>query len=61
MSLAQQSQMAYELAMEYLRQNNMLKEVAVSGIPDAVDQLGDVFQAFYDALTKSSKKFEKLS
>ena len=61
MVMAQQRQMACELAMEYLRQNNMLKEVTVSGIPDAVDKLGDVFQAFYDALTKSDKKFAKLS
>lgn len=59
MTMEQQKRLAYDLMMEYIKQNHSLHEVPLGNIPDIVEHCGDIFQMFYNSLTGNTK-FNKL-
>lgn len=58
MVMSQQKQLAYDMAMEYFRQNDMFKH-QISDSDYMVEKFAEVENAFYTSLTKYSKEFDK--
>lgn len=57
MSQDQQRKIAYDLAMEYMKQRQLLSDVDCN-IPNMVDRFSDVYEKFFNSLTNS--KINKL-
>lgn len=47
-------QLAHELAMEYVREKNMLCNPLLDNIPNVVDKFADINKSFYDAVIRNA-------
>ncbi len=56
MTISQQQQVAYELAMEYMKTHNLLSDVK-DKIPDITKEFEEIYNLFYNNLT-GKKIFE---
>lgn len=43
-------ELAHELAMEYVREKNMLSNPLLDNIPNVVEKFADINKRFYDAI-----------
>lgn len=58
MTMQQQKQMAYDMTMEYFRQNNLFAKTK-GYEDDIVKEFAETENAFYDSLTINSHLFNK--
>lgn len=58
MVMQQQKEIAYQMTMEYIKQNKMFVK-SKDKTDDMVKEFAEIENAFYESLTKNSKLFDK--
>ena len=58
MSTEQRKRIAYEMAMEYVKQNQLLK-INIADSDDFIDQFAEIENAFFNSLAVHRSKFNE--